>query len=595
MNIENEIFSDYDIVARRIKTIGIFVFLFYFTLGISLMTNTLNSTIYYVTISTLALVAYFLHDKRIKITLFILFIVGIFVSIELFNLTMEKYEDFCMVIPIICLIIYPGSLYLNFISLLLASTYFIYPGNETFFYILEDALEIIIVTGLVSYISFQYETIKKQMLLFRHNSYHDSVTKLPNNNAYQKVVESKVIKDQDIFTLINLEIITLKEIVNFHGFEAGEDVLGIVANRLRNISKNDSQVFYKGLGEFSILLLEEDDDKVEDFISKIKEVISKTLIINDVEYIIQVSLGSAQNTGNVKSFDKLNRNANLAVQEAKKVKGSFYVKYSEKIGNENELKYLRIKEIKEAIINEEFVIHYQPKNKIISNNIIGLEALVRWNHPTMGIVYPNSFIELAEETGMIVDLGYYVFKEVCKFISKLVKTDINTVKVSVNLSPHQLNDPMLIENILEIMKQEGVDGKFLELEVTEGAIMEKPEEGIKILNELKKYGISISMDDFGVGYSSFTYIKDLPLDTIKLDRYFVKEITFDEKSRKIIRTIINMARNLGLQILAEGVETVEQLKVLEDMGCDAYQGYLESRPVDEDEIVRMLKRALKIG
>ena len=235
--------------------------------------------------------------------------------------------------------------------------------------------------------------------------------------------------------------------------------------------------------------------------------------------------------------------------------------------------------LRKGLGNGEFEMYYQPKVDLVSNRAIGLEALVRWNHPDMGLVSPMDFIPLAEETGLIVPLGEWVLRTVCSQMRDWRDAGREPLRVAVNLSACQFRQTMLSQMIKRMLRETGIAPEWLELELTESVIMDDIQTSSTLLRELKKMGVHISMDDFGTGYSSLSMLKRLPLDTLKIDQSFVREITTDADDAAIVDAVISLAHSLRLRVIAEGVETSEQLEFLRSRGCDEVQGYLYSRPL----------------
>jgi EAL domain-containing protein (putative c-di-GMP-specific phosphodiesterase class I) len=237
----------------------------------------------------------------------------------------------------------------------------------------------------------------------------------------------------------------------------------------------------------------------------------------------------------------------------------------------------------------QFLLHYQPIVDISTGLITGIEALLRWNHPLRGLVSPLDFIPLAEETGLIVQIGEWVLSNACKRSKAWQAQIAPDLRVAVNLSPRQVADPMLFSNLKRIIRDSGLDPSRLELEITESVVMSNGESAVDVLHQLKSIGVQIALDDFGTGYSSLAYLKRFPIDTLKVDRSFIRDVPTDCGDMEITRAIIAMAHGLKLKVVAEGVETVEQLEFLRNERCDAVQGYLLCRPLPENEVAAVLE------
>lgn len=283
----------------------------------------------------------------------------------------------------------------------------------------------------------------------------------------------------------------------------------------------------------------------------------------------------------VKAVKKIDNNENLAMLQAENINAN--------ASTEDTL----FRDIRDAIENNEFILHYQPQYSLNSDKVTGVEALVRWNHPEKGLVAPTDFIPLAESSGLIVPLGYWVLREACRQYKEWDRPDL---KMSVNLSAYQFGQVDLVEQISKILSEEGMNPNNLNLEITETTSMADIETTLVILKELRDKGIHISIDDFGVGYSSLMYLKKFPITTLKIDRYFVWDISKDLRGEVVIKSIISMAKSLGLNIVAEGVETQEQLTFLDESFCDEIQGYILSPPVPSNKLSDMLnKNELKLN
>jgi EAL domain-containing protein (putative c-di-GMP-specific phosphodiesterase class I) len=244
--------------------------------------------------------------------------------------------------------------------------------------------------------------------------------------------------------------------------------------------------------------------------------------------------------------------------------------------------------LRKAIFKNEFVVHYQPKMNLASNRITSVEALVRWQHPTMGLLPPADFIPLAEETGLISAIGELVLERSCRQAHKWQKQGLGEICVSVNPSAHQFRKGNVAETIDRVLSTTELSPHLLELELTESLIMEDMEQNIELLQQLRSRGVELALDDFGTGYSSLSYLKRFPVDTLKIDRSFIMELDKNPGDAAITRAIIDMAHSLKMNVIAEGVETADHLSILRDMHCDSIQGYLISRPVPESELLELL-------
>jgi len=279
--------------------------------------------------------------------------------------------------------------------------------------------------------------------------------------------------------------------------------------------------------------------------------------------------------------------ADTAMYHAKQQGRNNYQFYSQQMTTSSFRQLLLENQLHHAIQREEFVLYYQPKINIADNQICGVEALIRWEHPDMGLVPPNDFISIAEYTGLIIPIGNWVLMRSCLDAKQWVDKGHSEIRVAVNLSVHQFRENIL-DRVKEALEESGLEAKHLELEITESILMDDVNQAVSIMKSLHELGVHISVDDFGTGYSSLSYLKRLPLDSLKIDRSFVKDTPIDEDDSAIVASIISLAHNLGLNVIAEGVENKEQLDFLRSLECNEYQGYFYSPPVPYDKFLAIL-------
>jgi EAL domain-containing protein (putative c-di-GMP-specific phosphodiesterase class I) len=306
------------------------------------------------------------------------------------------------------------------------------------------------------------------------------------------------------------------------------------------------------------------------------------------EVFITASIGIACYPAHGNNIDTLVKNATLAMFSAKKQTGNTYQFYSSDMqgGSANQLALET--SLRYALDRKEFQVYYQPQVELKTGKIVGIEALVRWQHPELGLIPPAIFIPLAEETGLIMPLGEWVLKTACAQTKAWQTAGFSALRVAVNLSCRQFNQADLGESIVQTLNETGLAPEFLELEITESVLTQDEQAAIKTLSELKLLGIQISIDDFGTGYSSLSYLKKFPFSNLKIDRSFIRHITGDTRSKNITRAIIQMAHSLNLKVIAEGVEAPEELGFLCQHHCDEIQGYFFCRPVPPEELEKLL-------
>jgi EAL domain-containing protein (putative c-di-GMP-specific phosphodiesterase class I) len=279
-------------------------------------------------------------------------------------------------------------------------------------------------------------------------------------------------------------------------------------------------------------------------------------------------------------MEALMKNADSAMYHAKSKGRNNFQFFSAELNQSSNERLLLENSLHRALERGEFAVHYQPQVDIASGRLVGAEALIRWHHPERGMVSPLQFIPLAEENGMILPIGTWVLREVCRQIRAWRELGLTDLRFAVNLSPRQFRQENLVDNILEILREFDVPASALELEITEGSIMENADAAVSLLNQLSRHGLSIAIDDFGTGYSSLSHLKRFPVSKLKIDRSFVMDIPGDPDDSAIAIAVIQLARSLGLKTVAEGVETAEQRQFLSGQGCDMLQGYWYSKPLD---------------
>lgn len=421
---------------------------------------------------------------------------------------------------------------------------------------------------------------------------HDPLTGLPNRRAFhQDLIERmKVAKlSKESIAVIFLDLDRFKIINDTLNHENGDLLLKKAAGRLSNADDKrvtDFSVYRLGGDEFTFILSSVTKDETTIFVKRILNIFKKSFTLGDHELFVTSSLGISMYPTDGDHPDVLIKNADIAMYSSKESGRNSYSFFTQEMNEDYQKKMVLEKALRKALHSNELKIFYQPKIDIETNCIIGMEALVRWESSELGMISPAEFIPLAEETGIILPLGEWVLKSACLQNKIWQDRGYTPIPVSVNISMRQFYDGNFVESVMNILKETNLDAHYLDLEITESISMANINSVISTLNDLKSMGISISIDDFGTGYSSLSYLKKFPINNLKIDRSFVRDITSNPENRAIVKTIISMANNLNLDVIAEGVETEAELKFLKSNGCMFVQGYLFSPPISGEEFER---------
>ena len=426
-----------------------------------------------------------------------------------------------------------------------------------------------------------------------HMAFHDELTSLPNRLMLSQRLDQALCRHRRAGTqlaLLFLDLDRFKVINDSLGHETGDVLLRQVADRLRAQSREGDTVARMGGDEFVVLI--ENPENLTDVASRAKrlvEQLSAPYLLGGKDRHVTLSIGISVFPADGCDAQSLLKAADVAMYRAKDTGRDNYLFYSAAM-NVHTVEQLELEsDLRHALERNEFLLHYQPKVEIATGLITGIEALLRWNHPRRGLISPMEFIPLAEETGLIASISEWVLATACARTKTWQDQGFPKLDVAVNLSARQFADPMLLPKLTDIIRRSGLDPSSLELEITESLVMTHGESAVDVLQKLKSIGVRIAIDDFGTGYSSLAYLKRFPIDTIKVDRSFIRDIPSDSGDKQITRAIIAMAHSLKLRVVAEGVETVDQLRFLRSERCNTAQGYFLHRPLPEAEVAGVLK------
>ena len=426
---------------------------------------------------------------------------------------------------------------------------------------------------------------KKSEEQLTHNAFHDALTGLPNRALFMDHLRLSIARKQRnekyMFAVLFLDLDRFKVINDSLGHMVGDQLLVNVGQRLNNVLRSGDTVARVGGDEFTILLDDlKDEIEAITIAERIQKDLKTPLNLYGYEVFTTASIGIALSHVDYENPENVMRDADTAMYRAKSL-GKARHEVFDKAMHAIAMNVLQLEtDLRYAIERQEFFLQYQPIVSLDGFNLCGFEALVRWQHPERGLVSPIDFIPVAEDTGQIVQIGQWTLREACRQMQIWHKRfQLETpLFVSVNLSGRQFTQPDLIEQVSEILKETGFDPNFLKLEITESMVMENIETATAMLKQLRALGVRLSIDDFGTGYSSLSYLHRFPIDTLKIDRSFVIHIVDNNENIEIVRTIVMLAQNLGLDVVAEGVETKEQLALLRKLGCEHGQGYFFSKP-----------------
>jgi diguanylate cyclase (GGDEF)-like protein/PAS domain S-box-containing protein len=420
-----------------------------------------------------------------------------------------------------------------------------------------------------------------------HMAHHDLLTGLPNRYYLKKYLASLVeshVKRQMAVLFIDLD--RFKVINDTKGHTFGDILLEKVTERLKScLSKKDFIVRYGG-DEFIIVLQNVTKEKVSHIAETIIERFAESFVINGLEVFITPSIGISMYPEDGNDIDTLIKNADAAMYLAKEKGKNNYQFYDSSLHEKNEKKMKIEGKLRKALEHNEFILYYQPKIELGTNRLVGVEALIRWDNKDLGFVSPADFIPIAEELGLIIPIGKWILKEACKQCVKWQQLGFENLSVAVNISPRQFKDPSFIQTVVSTLEETGLSPHYLELEITE-SIMEDIKQSRSILEKLKQVGVKVAIDDFGTGYSSLHYLCHLPINTIKIDKSFVDGIHISAEKVAILQTIIDMGHRLKFEVVAEGIETREQVNFLVDHGCRIGQGYYFNRPLSKNDFERL--------
>ncbi len=458
--------------------------------------------------------------------------------------------------------------------------------------VFNDEGEVSSVVAVAEDLTEQRETDRKIQQL----AFYDPTTGLGNRQFLLEAMDEYFTQSQlhpsryhGKTALIYIDLDDFKRINDSLGHDMGDRLIKTAAHRLKVIVSDHDVLVRLGGDEFAILKQFESELSMEHWLDQLVQQFSRTVKLGPHTVSVFASIGIALLPQDAPDTSTGLRNAELAMYRAKKEHGCGYHFFSEELNKQAvERLHYEVK-LRNALNNQELELHYQPKVNLSDGGVIGVEALIRWNDPERGLIPPGEFIPVAEETGLILPMSHWVLEQACYQVVQWQQDEVmRHLRMAVNLSARQFQDPMFVENVESILNNTGVNPALIELEITESMLMENMNSVLPMMQRLKDLGLSLAIDDFGTGYSSLAYLKQMPIDVLKVDRAFVRDLPMDENDCAITRAVILMAQQLGLKVVAEGIEESDQADFLTDSGCELGQGFLYSRPLKLTDLERVL-------
>lgn len=500
----------------------------------------------------------------------------------------EEIEEMYIFIPFLYLLILPGTFWPIIIAFLLLSAYL--PSLETseLADVIEDGLELVVIASFATIMTYFQQSSLKSMRRFRNESYTDDLTRLPNHKKIKKQMENLKRKAHP-FALIIIDLDSFKAINDQLGHLAGDEFLCMVAKRLKKMTEENTKPYRLWGDEFAFIISDKVNlqQQISNVVTKISENVKQPYLLKNKKYYISACVGISRFPDDSESIETLCSYADLAMYQSKTQGKNSSSYFDEKliatIARRNELEA----DLKSAIKKQQLFLLYQPKIDMLSGKIVSAEALIRWLHPKHGLVSPFEFIPIAEQSSAIIAIGNWVLEETCTKMTEW-KKQFSISNIAVNVSSIQLVEHNFVDSVQQILEKTHCKAEWLEIEQTESWLMNDQKNNVYVLNQLKKLGISLALDDFGTEYSSLSQIARLPLDVLKIDKCFIDNCVTNQNDHMVVRTIIQLGKNLGMKIVAEGVEHESQRLLLASEHCEYYQGYLFSKPVPAEEFEALL-------
>ncbi|QSB09451.1 EAL domain-containing protein [Lysinibacillus fusiformis] len=432
-------------------------------------------------------------------------------------------------------------------------------------------------------------TAQKDIKKITHIAYHDELTGLPNRRKLEQRLENEFHQSRrtgEKFALFFIDVNRFKHINDGLGHIIGDMFLVEMSNRLRNIDHTSNSFYRHNSDEFVMIL--NDVSRIEEMAKEIISVFNESFIVDTYEFYASISIGISIFPDHANSVEELLKNADIAMYAAKSTRGNQYRLYRDNMDEANDKWLLLETKLHQALKQDRLELHYQPKIDLKTDSVIGMEALLRWYDPELGHIPPDRFIPFAEDCGLINDIGVWVLRKACAQARLWNESHELSLRVAVNISPIHISIGGFVDMVRGVIAETGIDPNLLEIEITEMSMLDYTEDLIDTIKQLRALGITISLDDFGTGYSSLNYLKKFPVDVLKIDRAFVRDIVPEKSGIAMISAMISLAHALNLQVVAEGVEEEAELNVLREHGCEYVQGYYFSKPLSVGDFTNLI-------
>lgn len=432
-------------------------------------------------------------------------------------------------------------------------------------------------------------TTQKSMKKIQYMAYHDDLTNMPNRRKLNKHLEELIKKEKQIkFGILFMDIDDFKKINDSFGHSVGDLFLVEFASRLRDLAVDGTTIYRLHGDEFIIQFNYVEENEVYRLTQSVIELFKEKFSLEGYEFYVNISIGISLFPGDGNTVEELFKKADMAMLSAKGLPGSNYLLYKSSMDKDYEELLLLENKLRKKINQNDFELYYQPKIHAKTGEMVGMEALIRWFDADFGYISPDKFIPLAEERGLISMIGEWTLATACNQIKKWNKLYGTELRVAVNISATHFMQPSFVQKVRQIILRTGVNPNNLELEITENSMMHHTQELIEALKQLKEMGITIALDDFGTGYSSYSYLTQFPIDVIKIDQSFVRNLDDEEHGEAIVSVMNQLGQALGLEVVVEGVETIEELSILKKLNCNIIQGYYYSKPLPAEDFAKKI-------